>query len=64
MSLLMIFSFHLHFKESTICTKRQFPDIPSCIVYSAIYYFSRTYKNKNKNKKKKKKKMRVCHNTS
>ena len=25
-------------------------------VYSAIYYFSRTYKNKNKNKKKKKKK--------
>ena len=31
-------------------------------VYSAIYYFSRTYKNKNK--KKKKKKMRVCHNTS
>ena len=29
-------------------------------VYSAIYYFSRTYKNKNK----KKKKMRVCHNTS
>ena len=61
MSLLMIFSFHLHFKESTICTKRH-PDIPSCIVYSAIYYFSRTYKNKNK--KKKKKKMRVCHNTS
>ena len=59
MSLLMIFSFHLHFKESTICTKRH---IPSCIVYSAIYYFSRTYKNKNKNKKKKK--MRVCHNTS
>ena len=34
--------------------------IPSCIVYSAIYYFSRTYKNKNK----KKKKMRMCHNTS
>ena len=33
-------------------------------VYSAIYYFSRTYKNKNKKKKKKKKKMRVCHNTS
>ena len=24
MSLLMIFSFHLHFKESTICTKRHF----------------------------------------
>ena len=57
MSLLMIFSFHLHFKESTICTKRH--PIMHC-VYSAIYYFSRTYKNKNK----KKKKMRVCHNTS
>jgi len=36
------------------------------IVYSAIYYFSRTYKNKNKKKKKKKKKKktRVCHNSS